>query len=89
MLAKFPTLNRIAKGRDLERGVMRMCRCCDRGSFPEHNTSLSQSVVLADAREAQVRFGADVPSLREETVYSLWVVQLKVTGCKAMLPAQD
>jgi len=37
---------------------------------------------MADTREGQIRVGADVPSVREETGCSLWVVQqLKVVGC--------
>ena len=46
------------------------------------NTSVRQSVVLADTREGQVRVGVHVPSMRGETGHSLYVLQQrKVVGC--------
>jgi len=37
---------------------------------------------MTDTREAQLRVGTDVPSVREETSYCLSVLQqLKVVGC--------
>jgi len=44
--------------------------------------SVRQSAVLAETREGQVWFGADVPTVREEAGCFLWVIQQsKVVGC--------
>jgi len=60
---------------------MREGRCCDCGNFSK-NTSVRQSVVLANTCEGQVQVRADIPSVRGGTGYSVWVVQQpEVIGC--------
>jgi len=74
-LAEIPTLQRIAGGRYFE-----LRWRYEGGSvlWPRElsqNTSVRQLVVLANTCKSQVRVGADVPSVRGETICSLWVVQ--------------
>ena len=46
------------------------------------NTSVWQSAVLVETRKSQVRVGADIPLVREESGCFVWVIQQsKVVGC--------